>query len=89
MGGTITISQYDDRVSKRKDKHYFTCKVCQTNLLKLSNIGVEVLKSHVKGNSKDGKKSKYKKYKYVLKTQSKILFKSNQSSKYGVTKNIT
>ena len=80
--------QYAHWVSKGKHKHYFTCKVCQTNSLKLSNMGVEALKLHVKGNSKDGKKSKHKGNMYVLKTQSKILFKSSLSSENVVTKSI-
>ena len=46
--------QYADWVSKGKDNHHFTCKVFQTNSLKLSNMRVEPLKSHVKGNSEDG-----------------------------------
>ena len=58
------IPQYANWVSKGKDKHHFTCKVSQTNSLKLSNMVAEAWKSHVKGNSKDGKKKKTQK-KYV------------------------
>ena len=77
---TSLFALYADRVSKGKDKHHFACKACQTNSLKFSNMGVERLKSHVKGNIKDSKKSKREGNIYVLKTQLKILFKSNQSS---------
>ena len=52
--------KHTNRVSKGKEKHHFTCKVCQTNSLKVSNVEVEALKSHVKENSKDGKKVKAK-----------------------------
>ena len=52
-------------------------------------MGVEALKSHVKGNSKDGKKSKHERNVYVLKTWSIILFRSNQSSDIVVIKNVT
>ena len=52
-------------------------------------MGVEALKSPVKGNSKDGKKSKHERNVYVLKTWSIILFRSNQSSDIVVIKNVT
>lgn len=79
------LPKYADWVSKGKDKHHFICKVCQTNSLKLCNVKVEELKLHVKGNIKDGGKSKHKRNMYVLKTQSKILLKSNRSSENVVT----
>ena len=44
--------QYGYLVSKGKDKHHFTCKACQTNSLKLSNMGAEGLISHVKETNK-------------------------------------
>ena len=45
------ISTYNrEWVVKVKDKHHFTCKVCQTNSLKVNDMGVKALKSHVKGN---------------------------------------
>lgn len=52
-------------------------------------MGVEALKSPVKGNSKDDKKSKHERNVYVLKTWSIILFRSNQSSDIVVIKNVT
>ena len=51
-------------------------------------MGVEALKLHVKGNSKGDKKSKHERDMYVLKTQSKIIFKSNLSSENIAAKNI-
>ena len=50
------FTHYVDWVSKGRNKHHFSCKVCQTNSLKLSDMIIEALKSHVKGNNKDGKK---------------------------------
>lgn len=79
------LPKYADWGSKGKDKHHFICKVCQTNSLKLCNVEVEELKLDLKGNIKDGEKSKHKRNRYVLKTQSKILLKSNRSSENVVT----
>ena len=57
MGHTISrFPQYVDWISKGKNKHHFSCKVCKTSSLKLSNMGMEALKLHVKGSSMDGKK---------------------------------
>ena len=50
---------------------------------------MHAFKSHVKGNCKDGKKSKHKRSIYLFKTQLNILFNSNQSSDNVATKNIT
>ena len=47
----------------------------------------EAWKSHVKGNSKDSKKRKHKRNMYVLKTESKRIFKGNQCPE-NVTKYI-
>lgn len=79
------LPKYADWGSKGKDKHHFICKVCQTNSLKLCYVEVEELKLDLKGNIKDGEKSKQKRNRYVLKTQSKILLKSNRSSENVVT----
>ena len=79
------LPKYADWGSKGKDKHHFICKVCQTNSLKLCNVEVEELKLHVKGNIKDVKKVNTGNM-YVLKTQSKVLLKSNRSSENVVTR---
>ena len=68
---TLPFSQYADRVSKGKENIHFTCKVYETNSLKRSNMGVEALKTYVRRNSKNGKKSKHERNMYVLKTSRK------------------
>ena len=45
-------------VARGKDKHHFSCKICHSGSLKLSN-GITVLRSHMKPSKEGVPKTKH------------------------------